>query len=265
MQYAQSYMLKATTDSGGRFKLTAFPGRGLLAVETMDRSHPDDGRREFRQDFVPVVQMFHQATVEIDIPKGARTFAKEIRLDPGREVVGTVVDPDGKPLEGAEVYGLANLGHWENLPKTSTFKVIALVPSRPARALAFRHEGRKLAGWAEIKGDETGHPSVKLEPWGVAVGRLVDAEGRPRGDVTLEVHADKPRLGGGSISHQPERIRTNTDGRFRIEGLAPGLAYRVYPQPGGGMRADKPFDIGPSKPGETRDLGDVAVSFRPQE
>jgi hypothetical protein len=71
----------------------------------------------------------------------------------------------------------------------------------------------------------------------------------------------KPRLGGGSISHQPEHIRTDAEGRFRIEGLAPGLAYQVYPQGTAGMRAQKPFDVEATKPGEARDMGNVTVTY----
>jgi hypothetical protein len=262
MQYAQSYLLKADTDPQGRFKLVAFPGRGVLAVETKDRSHPDDGRYGFRSDFVPVVQAFHQAVVEIDIPRDAKTYPKEIRLDPGRVVEGNLVDPEGKPLVGAEVYGQGNLGYWENLPTTSTFKVLALVPSRGPRALVFRHEGRKLAGWAEVRGDESDGPRVKLEPWASAMGRLLNTEGKPLPNVTLEIYANKPRLGGGSINHQPERIRTDTDGRFRVEGLAPGLAYHFYIQAPAMMRAEKTIDVEAAKAGETRDLGNVSVAYR---
>ncbi len=174
MQYAQSYLLKADTDPEGRFKLVALPGKGLLAVETKDRSHPDDGSSGFRPDYIPVVQAFHQALAEVDIPKDARTFSKEIRLDPGRVIDGTVVDPDGKPLDGAEVYGQGNLGYWENLPNTSTFKVVALVPSRGPRALVFRHEGRKLAGCVEVRGDESQRPARPAR----AVGRDDRAAGQ---------------------------------------------------------------------------------------
>ena len=262
MQYAQSYMLKATTDPRGKFKLVGLPGRGALVVETIDRSHPSDGQQGFRQDFIPVVQMFHQALAEVDIPKDARSFAKEIRLDPGRVVEGTVVDPDGKPLEGAEVYGLHNLGGWTNLPGTSTFKAVSLVPARGMRALVFRHEGRKLAGWVEVRGDEKERPRVRLEPWASATGRLLDPDGKAREGVVLKVYADKPRLGGGTISHEPESIRTDADGRFRVDGLAPGVAYKMYVQSVGGMRAEKPVEIPALKPGESRDLGTVPVVYR---
>jgi hypothetical protein len=262
MQNAQSYLLKAMTDREGKFKLAGFPGRGMLAVETMDRTHPDDGKSEFRQDFIPVVQMFHQALAEIDIPKDAKTFAREIRLDPGRVVEGTLVDAEGKAIEGAEVYGLQNLGYWEKLPGTSTFKAVSLVPARGMRALVFRHEGRKLAGWVEVRGDEKERPRVRLEPWASATGRLLDPGGKARGGVVLKVYADKPRLGGGTISHEPESIRTDADGRFRVEGLAPGVAYKMYVQTVGGMRAEKPVEIPALKPGESRDLGTVPVVYR---
>ena len=262
MQNAQSYLLKATTDGDGKFRLAGLPGRGALAVETMDRTHPDDGRMEFRQDFIPVVQMFHQALAEIDVPKDAKAFTREIRLDPGRTVEGTLVDGDGKPVEGAEVSGHQNLGYWEKLPGTSTFTAVSLVPARGVRALVFRHAGRKLAGWTEVKGDQKDRPRVRLEPRATAAGRLLDPEGEPREGIVLKVYANKPRVGGGTISHEPEAVRTDAGGRFRIEGLAPDLGYQAYVQPVSGMRAEKPFEIPALKAGESRDLGTVPIVYR---
>ncbi len=96
----------------------------------------------------------------------------------------------------------------------------------------------------------------------MTTGRLVNAEGKPLANVTLETYANKPRLGGGSISHQPERVRTDADGRFRVEGLAPGVAYHLSVQAPMGMRAEKTIDIEPAKAGETRDLRNVTVAYR---
>ncbi len=262
MQYTYSYELKASTDGQGRYKLVGLPGKGLLSVETMDRSHPDDGHPDISQGFVPIVQGWHQALVDIDVPGDAKTFSKDIRLDPGREVEGTVVDPEGKPLEGAEVYGLSNMGYWENLPRSSTFKVVALVPSRPSRAVVFIHEARKLAGWVEIPGNETGHPRVRLEPWAAVTGRMLDKDGKPRAGITLSAHAKKARLGGGSIDHKTAHVRTDNDGRFRVEGLAPGLGYELYARAMAGMMAERPVEVEPTKSGETRDLGNVTVAYR---
>ena len=100
------------------------------------------------------------------------------------------------------------------------------------RALVFRHEGRKLAGWVEVRGDESQRPRVRLEPWGVATGRLVDPEGKPLADVTLAGPTPtKPRLGGSARS----ATSPNASGPTPTAGSAsrawrPGVAYHLYVQ-----------------------------------
>src|SRR5205085_4249038 len=81
--------------------------------------------------------------------------------------------------------------------------------------------------------------------------------------ITLEPLAD-PRMPpkwtttAGSF---PQNVRTDKDGRFRIEGLAGGLNYRL--QVLSGMFALSPegkqAEPVTLKPGETKDLGELRV------
>jgi hypothetical protein len=76
-------------------------------------------------------------------------------------------------------------------------------------------------------------------------GRLLDAEGSP---------VRNARVYG---SKMPEDCRTDEQGRFRLDGLIPGLRYDLtYGKDNPSMSGSvlKGF-IG--KPGEDRDLGDV--------
>ncbi|MHC5545031.1 carboxypeptidase-like regulatory domain-containing protein, partial [Singulisphaera rosea] len=96
-------------------------------------------------------------------------------------------------------------------------------------------------------------------------GRVLDEENAPRADVVVETGVvGKPRKGGGEIEHRPERILTGSDGRFQVEGIAPGLPYRLVV--GGNRPGIRPrvIKVSPMKPGETRDLGDQKLGARPE-
>jgi hypothetical protein len=54
--------------------------------------------------------------------------------------------------------------------------------------------------------------------------------------------------GVDTIEHRPERVMTGNDGRFRVEGLAPGLHYRC-------IADEREIAVGPLAAGEVKDLG----------
>ncbi|MHC5539468.1 carboxypeptidase-like regulatory domain-containing protein, partial [Singulisphaera rosea] len=267
---SNSPLLRVMTPPDGRFKLVGLPGRGALVVESQERRYPGDNNGGMpRFDYVPSIQGFHQALVSIDIPMNVVAFRKDIPLDSGKVVEGTVIDPEGRPLDGARAYGLQNLGYWETLAH-ATFQVVALkspgagdqAKGNSGRSLVFLHESRKLAASVTLNGEVDGPIRVKLEPWAAAEGRVIDPEGKPRPNLTLQITAGRPRLGGGQISHEPERLRTDLEGRFAIVGLAPNLDYSVYVQAPAGLRAKKRIEIPPTASGESRDLGTITVEYR---
>ena len=74
---------------------------------------------------------------------------------------------------------------------------------------------------------------------------------------------DKPRPEHeNGIDHRPDVIRTDTAGRFRIEGLVPGLNYRMIPRLAlHQFDDDHPVNIQPTTPGENRDLGTITLDL----
>ena len=165
-----------------------------------------------------------------------------------------MLDPDGKPLAGVTAEG-------EGAEATKTpgvMTVSKLNPMRPKR-FTFRHDGRKLVGFLLARGDEAEPYTVRLQPWGTITGRLVDAQGKPR----PRAHADDHRLAGQTRTIRPAascpHVKTDAEGRFRIEGLVPGQSYtgnavgEEAQNKGFGVVIDRVV----LKPGETRDLGDV--------
>jgi RNA polymerase sigma factor (sigma-70 family) len=110
-----------TTREDGSFTVVGLPGRGLLAVRAPEDCFVaacgadkikglDGGSRFLTEPRICVARSYH-TLVEVNPDKGAETAAYDVTLDPGRAVTGTVVDPEGKPLEGVQVAGLKGLLH----------------------------------------------------------------------------------------------------------------------------------------------------------
>jgi hypothetical protein len=246
------------TRTDGTFRVVALPGRGLLGVRaTRDEYRMAVGaeRLKGRLEGGPLLDTrpYHlypgneHTIAEISPKAGDDTITCDVYLDPGLTLTGTVVGPDGKPLAGARALGLRPMAFWENAPlKTADFTVLALGPGE-TRALQMLHEGKKLAGRLEVRGDAKGPVRVRLEPWGVVTGRLVKPDGEPMTNVNIYA---------GSRGGQPDK-----EGRFRIDGLVPGMKFGLSV-----IKAPYQLEISGKgvkdlalRPGETKDLGDIQV------
>ena len=104
----------------------------------------------------------------------------DLQVDPGRTLTLTAVDPEGKPIGGTKAFGLTDMGGGEYEQESPSFEVRSLDPAKPRR-VRITHAGRKLVGSVELKGDETSPITVRLQPWGTIIGRIVDDDGNPRG------------------------------------------------------------------------------------
>jgi RNA polymerase sigma factor (sigma-70 family) len=246
------------TRKDGSFRVVALPGRGLLGFRaSTDKYRMGVGAEQIKEKLRngPVLDTlpYHlypgneHTIAEISPKTGDESITCDVYLDPGRTLQGTAVGPEDKPLAGARVLGLRPMPFWENEPlKAAEFTILALGQDE-TRTLQMVHEEKKLAGWLVVRGDEKAPVRVRLEPWGSVTGRLVKPDGEPMTNVSIYA---------GSRSGQPDK-----EGKFRIDGLAPGLKFglTVIKPPYSLELSGKDVKELTTRPGETKDLGDIQV------
>jgi RNA polymerase sigma factor (sigma-70 family) len=207
----------------------------------------------------PINGFFEMANAyrRLDLKPTDKPVTFDLFLDPGRTLKGKLLGPDGKPVPGATAYGLSwqatreggRYTHAEVL-KTADFAATSLHPNA-SYTLSFIHKERKLIGHVTVRGDAKGPLSVRLQPWGAVTGRLVDATGEPLAGVSLTLRY--PALAEPGMRPPEQSWQTNGEGRFRVEGLLPGLKHELILGKGGSL---KDLSVGP---GQTRELGDVKL------
>jgi protocatechuate 3,4-dioxygenase beta subunit len=244
----------------GSYRVVGLPGPGLVSVLHWDHylRAPDrddeEGVNEISLSTAPYHMSFtsnYDALARIDPAKGTDSVKWDVTLDPGWTFTGTVLGPDGQPLAGA-------WGMEVGLMKTADFTVRGFNPRRP-RELLFKHSKKGFVGVARTPKDNGGSIIVPLQPGAMVTGRLVDADRRPRADVELIVYI-RPKYGAGRpvwdrYSYPAcERIKTDRDGRFRIDALLPGYEFRISDGVGDRLVGDG------LRSGQTKDLGDVRLT-----
>ncbi len=258
------------TGPDGSFELVGLTGRGLVAARAAkDHYLPGQGAATIpgadeRGWFHTVPHLcqpeFFHAIIAIDPAEGSDSLTCDLALDPGNSQAGTVLDPNGKPLAGCVAVNLcpATMSQHIDTLASEAFTATALDPKH-GRHLFFRHHEKKLAAVVMATGDGRGPLTVRLQPAGTLIGRLLDPEGRPRSGVAISVG-----YGPGQFLDIPYYFTLldpglGNDGRFRIEGLIPDVVYDLTFRIGADTVLSKWVKGLKLQPGETRDLGDLEV------
>jgi hypothetical protein len=244
------------TSKDGMYRVLAYPGGGVIAVRTISRDYAFgigaaaiEGSNDVDSSFWTNPSRLRpeefNALTAIEPSEGAESVHCDVLVDPGAHRTGTVVDPNGRPLEGARMIRILNRGVWPL--EGSQFTIEHLAPGEK-RKLLFEHQARLLIVLAEIAAEGDEPLVVELKPWATVSGRVVGEDGEPRRDV--QVVALEPPI---------PQVEVGQDGWFTIERLIPGVKYQFRPSIRNKL-ASLPLarDV-VLKPGEARDLGDVVA------
>jgi RNA polymerase sigma factor (sigma-70 family) len=263
----------------GVFRFVAYPGPGLMVVilqgnmgrylpRPIDPADLAKARGDMHMEWAKLFGMYQL----IDPKEGDKPLAVDIELDPGRKATGSLLGPNGKPVSEATAYGLdrpfpeRHVGPGVRL-KADTFTASVLDTERP-RTVSFVHKERKLVGHVVLRGDEKGPVTVHMEPWGVLTCRLVSDQRKPVTGVRLGWRY--PELPAPNVP-PAETVTTDSEGRFRIEGLAPGVKFEITLH--GDEKKAMTISAGEAlkgltiEAGQTKDLGKirVQVALTPQK
>ncbi|HJZ56322.1 MAG TPA: hypothetical protein VKE74_15255, partial [Gemmataceae bacterium] len=243
----------------GSYRVVGLPGPGMLAVYGQPNHYLRASQREDEyggkglsdEEFPEYLRGSNCAAVtRVSPAKGADSVTRDVTLDPGWTFTATVLGPDGKPLTGTRSFLL--VGHWWDYEATRTAEFTAWFNPHERFEIVLQHPEKGLVGVTQPPKENGGSVTVRLEPGATVTGRLVDAGGKPRAGVELELRF-RPKRWRSWFDYSPGPIKTDREGRFRIEALLPGQEYRLSDGQGelplgGGLRW-----------GETKDLGDVAA------
>jgi hypothetical protein len=127
-----------------------------------------------------------------------------------------------------------------------------------SRDVLVYHKERKLAGSVMVGPEDAGPITIKLEPCGTVIGRLVEG-GRPLAGVAI-TYAPVYEDGKPETRSLPGTFKTDGDGRFRAEDIVPGRRYRFWAWTRPPKQARRPVEVAKdvvATRGETKDLGDL--------
>ena len=214
------------------------PGPGLVAVHFVDgylRAPERDDEFGIKEVFIPTIPlptMNYTAIARIDPAKGVESVKRDVTLDPGWTFTGTVLGPDGKPLAGAWGIGLTSPGLRMGSPRgDEDSRVHGAAGSTRIGRGTFSSSIRRR-GWSEwpsLRRTRATRSPCNCGPAPRSRAGWSMRTGEPRPGVELVIwrrHKELAQPERISLI-SPQRIKTDQQGRFRIEGLLPGYEFAL--------------------------------------
>ncbi len=202
-------------------------------------------------------------------------FCKVLKIEPGTEVKQDIIvepvpritlriqDAQGRPLCGTflDEEGSSSLFNGLTRIESDSWQVAA---SNNPRHLIFYERKQKLFGSLSLKGGEKGPIEVRLRPCGAVRGRVVDQNDKPVAGINVNLtYYQEGDISGGiywgmhAFVHGADLVLTDSDGKFVIDQVIPGVNFQLWHQP---AKRAKSWQGLPKhvkvKSGRTTDLGD---------
>ena len=246
--------------------MVVLPGRGVLGVTVTDGPYILAELAEAKQNprlltkTVPNIGSGYtfQALKLIDVRQDAKSTTINLVLDPGKSLTGTIIGVDGRPLKGVNVSGqtVYDFNSDKVAQKSAEFKVTGLAEDRP-RFLVFYHKEQQQGAVLLVSSKDSSPLTVRLQKCGSVTGRVLDANGVGRSNTVL-------RAGIVSEVGRSQRVglipnaQSDKDGRFRMDGLVPGVKYNLYASqvPSISDTLRKGLTV---RPGQIKELGDLKM------
>jgi hypothetical protein len=291
----------AWTKADGSFAFGVGPHPGHLSIQASGEDYQLQviSNSQFYEGQGGGLRLYAHAFIACDPRPGADAVEINVALRRGATVQLRLIGPDGQPARDVWVYSRAVLGPaiasplrtwlgaFHDVARHGHFAAHGLAPDTEVPVYLFEPKSR-LGATVRISGKsaEGGPVTVRLEPCGTAMARLVGADGQPvtgqpRGlSVTMAVTPGPPtgaaplRTGGlaadeAALSridpgNHANPLVADVQGRITLPALIPGATYRIIdrsavaaPDVGDGPQVRREFTVGP---GEAIELGDVLIA-----
>jgi len=236
--------LQATTDAEGRYEI-----RGARKAKSYLLEVASDARAGY---------LGKEVWIE-DTP-GYQPVLADIRVRKGMRV--KIQDAEGKPLSGLTVCGAPNRIAGDGC-------TICCEEKELPRLLVFYQAKRKLAGTLTLRAGNHLPPVVKLRPMGSVKGRVLDADGKPLANVTVDpLYRNRQAEDIDRVLHETTQSVTDATGAFTLDELMPELPFALSFRRGKRrFQREEKADAATIqvKPSERRDLGAIQVKPVPEK
>ncbi len=280
----------ARSDNKGQYQIVVLPGAGIITFNADEHRKYQHGvgtkTIEGQKQMAGTMAIFateprrcisssHHLLTAIHPKKDQQELAHNLELASGIEIVGKVVDPDGRPVSEFLLRDGSNLGGW-HLQRGGTFTARGYEPGKSLRLLFYEPSGN-LAAKYTVTGKPPANLQITLEPAGSLKGRLVDKDGGPIPDVRFIPGRTADANAADFATIPPEypgrQQHTDADGHFHLKGLLPGMKYAVRVigtrklggQQVSDLLGELPLQEIEIKPGKTIELGDVKLREENQQ
>jgi beta-lactamase regulating signal transducer with metallopeptidase domain len=257
------------TRPDGSFRVVGLPGRAIVGAWAPEQAHyragvgaseiggmNKDGRFATYANPWYAGRLWPDAMKEINPREGVDAVKCDLALDPGQTIHVSLIDGNGKPVDGATVFGA--LPHGSLWPKPAAqFDLVGLAPGDKRRVMIYHPQLRVGKYFVLEYTDKTPKAmTITLEPCAILKGRVVDQDGI---GVQASLRADS--LPNVDFSPGTEPADTRPDGQFECV-VPAGCQYDLWARaPRIGVGWAQQISV---IAGKTIDVGDITIKRRNQ-